>query len=564
VIEDDELRGLMMKGAKFRESPNPNFLRMESQISEALEDLVGKWSDKERNVKLEDFGSWIGKVKHKVRKRIEVLKAKCRRSPNTGEILKRNDIKETLNSLHQKYVICVVDKAANNFSIVCKKFYLIRLAQELGVDTGSFRNETYCRVNQTEEELCAALKDQIEDKFELSIPENYLQLPILHWIPKFHKNPIKYRFIAGSREKVLTILEIEIQKVLTLLESHFKNYCEVIRSNSGYKYFFSINNSKQALDMLNNVSNPQSFDSFDFSNLYTNFEHDDLLEKFRYLLDLLFTNAEKKSKGDCIRTENRIKGKARWCIMNEENLRRYSNQKFWTKSKIMEGIEFLVKNAYVKFGNLIFRQACGIPMGMIPAPGFAKLGLAVDEFKFCKELVANKRTVLIRKMINLVRYIDDIGTANFEEFYEIAKEIYPSSLTLNKSNESSVEDCSFLDLNVSIVDENFQIKVYNKTDDYSFRVITFPYLESNILTSICYSVYFGEALRYLRISSRLQDFEHRLRKLTEMLLERSYNKKEMAKQLLKLFLRYRQDARKFRGSLVVEDSVHRVVYGIAN
>ena len=119
---------------------------------------------------------------------------------------------------------------------------------------------------------------------------------------------------------MLTVLEIEMQKILTLMECHFKNYCEVIRSNSGYKYFFSINNSKQALDMLNKVSHPRSFDSYDFSNLYTNFEHDELLEKFRYLLNLLFTNAERKNSGDCIRTENRNKGKARWCVMNEENL----------------------------------------------------------------------------------------------------------------------------------------------------------------------------------------------------------------------------------------------------
>ena len=373
--------------------------------------------------------------------------------------------------------------------------------------------------------------------------------------PKFHKNPIKYRFIAGSREKILTILEIEMQKILTLLESHFRNYCEVIRSNSGYKYFFSINNSKQALDMLGKVSEPRSFDSYDFSNLYTNFEHGELIEKFRYLLDILFTNAEKKNQGDSIRTDEKIKGKARWCIMNAENLRRFSNQKFWTK-------EYLVRNAYVKFGNLIFRQICGIPMGMIPAPGFAKLGLGVDEYKFCNKLVRDKRIDLLKKMMNLVRYIDDIGAANFEEFGEIAKDIYPRSLILNKSNESSVENCAFLDLRVSVVDQSFQTKVYNKTDDYNFMVITFPYLESNILTSVCYSVYFGELLRYLRISSRLIDFETRSRKLTVMLLDRGYNKKKMARQFFKLFMRYRKEARKFWGGVAVEDCVQHVVYGI--
>ena len=162
----------------------------------------------------------------------------------------------------------------------------------------------------------------------------------------------------------------------------------------------------------------------------------------------------------------------------------------------------MVRNAHVKFGNWIFRQICGIPMGMIPAPGFAKLGLGVDEFEFCKKLIKDGRIDILRKMANLVRYIDDIGAVNFEDFAIIAREIYPPSLTLNKSNEDSINNCSFLDLNISIIDHKFQIKVYNKMDDYNFRVITFPYLDSNILTSVCYSVYFGEVLRYLRICSR--------------------------------------------------------------
>lgn len=70
MIENEELRNLMLKGSKFRESPNPNFLKMESQISEALEDLIGRWSDKERNVQPEDFRPWMRKVMLKVKERI--------------------------------------------------------------------------------------------------------------------------------------------------------------------------------------------------------------------------------------------------------------------------------------------------------------------------------------------------------------------------------------------------------------------------------------------------------------------------------------------------------------
>ena len=67
-------------------------------------------------------------------------------------------------------------------------------------------------------------------------------------------------------------------------------------------------------------------------------------------------------------------------------------------------------------------------MGMIPAPGFAKLGLGVDEFRYITKLVKEKRIDILRKLIHMCRYIDDIGVANFEEYGNIAKDIYPRSL----------------------------------------------------------------------------------------------------------------------------------------
>ena len=559
IIENEELRNLMNKGTKFRESPNPNFRKMEEQIIEALEVYVQKWSDKER-MDVENFTSWKRKVIALVNIKLAQLKAKCRRYQQTGEILQKPAIKAALEELHRKYVICMVDKASNNFAIMCKKFYFMNQGKELGLDSGRFGNETYLGIDESEDQLCLRLKDEISRKFDILVPDDYLKLPVLYWIPKFHKNPIKFRFIAGSKNKVLTLLEVEIQKILNLLESHFKNYCEVIRQNSGYKYYFSINNTRQALDMLENVENPSSFDSFDFSNLYTNFKHEDLIDKFRILLDLLFKNAERKNKGDSIRTEKHDKGRARWCTINEGNLAKYRGQKFWTKYKILEAIEFLIKNAHIKFGKLIFRQICGIPMGMIPAPGLAKLGLGIDEFNYCSKMVRDGRIDVLKRLINMIRYIDDIGVANFSNFADIAKDIYPASLTLNKSNESGTMNSAFLDLKVSVIHDQFRVQVYNKTDDYNFRVIVFPYLESNILTDICYSVFFGEILRYLRICTRLEDFENRARMLVSLLTQRGYKRSELSKQFIKLFLRYKCEVRKYPGIINAGDSMQRVIY----
>jgi hypothetical protein len=199
-------------------------------------------------------------------------------------------------------------------------------------------------------------------------------------------------------------------------------------------------------------------------------------------------------------------------------------------------------------------------MGMIPAPGLAKLGLGIDEFSYCSRMVREKKTDILKKLINMVRYIDDIGVANFSDFMDIVKDIYPASLTLTKSNESGIVNCAFLDLKVSVINNQFRVQVYNKTDDYSFKVITFPYLESNIVTEICYSVFFGEILRYLRICTRLEDFENRAKMLVSLLTQRGYKRSEMSKQFIKLFLRYKSEVQKFPGSISAVESMQRVVY----
>ena len=210
----------------------------------------------------------------------------------------------------------------------------------------------------------------------------------------------------------------------------------------------------------------------------------------------------------------------------------------------------------------LFRQIRGIPMGMVPAPGFAELGLGIDEFQYCSELVEDKKTDILRKLINMVRYIDDIGVANFMDFGQIAKDIYPITLVLNKSNDSGKLNSAFLDLSVPVINHQFQVKVYNKTDDYDFSVITFPFLEPNIVTSLCYSVFFGVILRYLRICSVLSDFEIRAQKLVAILVLRSYRRSELAKQFIRVFFRYKYEIRQYPGCTDPAESMRHVIYYI--
>ena len=274
------------------------------------------------------------------------------------------------------------------------------------------------------------------------------------------------------------------------LTDHFIGYCNACERQTGKKHYFAIKNSSQMNFVFSQLKGTAvGFDSYDFSNLYTNFKHEEILERLFLLIDLLFDNSKKTY------------------INVSKNLMKvdYSNEvvtvdRGWSfnKEKLKEVIECLIKNTYVEFGDLILRQICGIPMGSIPAPDFANLSLAVDEFRCVKKMLRDRSYSVLTKMNYMCRYLDDIRAPNFPEFELLFSSIYPPTLTLSKSNEDSTRNVAYLDLSVSVDNGQFQVKVYCKTDDYNFSVITLPFLDSNVAVEMCYYVYFGQILRFLQ------------------------------------------------------------------
>ena len=48
--------------------------------------------------------------------------------------LDQPDVKETLHKLHANYVLVPADKAADNVTVVCKKYYTGALVKDLGIN----------------------------------------------------------------------------------------------------------------------------------------------------------------------------------------------------------------------------------------------------------------------------------------------------------------------------------------------------------------------------------------------------------------------------------------------
>ena len=285
IVQNLELRDAMSKGAKFREVPRLSRMQIEASLLQDLDRFKEKWCEKERFEN--ELDPWISLIKQKIKVKLDNM-------PDIGKgrlVLEKPEVKTELNRLKSRYIITVVDKAANNFAFQCQKFYFLRAATELGVNNLQ-GNSTYAVVGD-KNNIALNIRTEMEQKFR--IETNVQDFPVIFWQPKFHKDPVKFRGIAGSRNKILSPLEKVVGRMMKHLSNHFQNYCGTAERLTSFRHFFVIKNSGGILDSLQKLKgNAVTFDSFDFSDLYTNFRHGEILERLNWLIDLMFHNAGKR------------------------------------------------------------------------------------------------------------------------------------------------------------------------------------------------------------------------------------------------------------------------------
>ena len=85
-------------------------------------------------------------------------------------------------------------------------------------------------------------------------------------------------------------------------------------------------------------------------------------------------------------------------------------------------------------------------------------------------------------------------------------DIYPKELNLKKTN-TSPKKSPFLDLDITITNNQFITKVYDKREDFNFDIVNFPHLDSNIPKTPAYGVFISQLIRYSRICSDFSSFQ---------------------------------------------------------
>jgi hypothetical protein len=93
-------------------------------------------------------------------------------------------------------------------------------------------------------------------------------------------------------------------------------------------------------------------------------------------------------------------------------------------------LEFLIDNIFVIFGERVFQQTVGIPMGTSCAPLLAGLFHYSYEADFIQGLLNKNERKLARSFNFTFRYIDDVLSLNNPRFGDFVDRIYPIELEI--------------------------------------------------------------------------------------------------------------------------------------
>ena len=177
-------------------------------------------------------------------------------------------------------------------------------------------------------------------------------------------------------------------------------------------------------------------------------------------------------------------------------------------------------------------------MGTNNAPLLADLFLHTFKYDFMVKTMKQDIAKAIQ-FSNTFRYIDDLFSINNVDFGNYISAIYPSELQLTATSTSSTEVC-YLDTNIKTGSTKtpFRISIYDKRDDFTFRIVNFPHMDSNIPTNPAYGVYISQLVRYARICTSKVDVMNRFRGLSLRLRQQGFVTNLLQKSFNKFFNRH--------------------------
>lgn len=414
-----------------------------------------------------------------------------------------------LRCLHNHLVVVPLDKAANNVGFICRALYCKVLRNEI---TSSSAYELVEDEIKQEEATLTAHGEYLRAR-DLAGAE---KLPFLYALPKFHKNPTKFRFITAavgcSTSKLSKVLSDCLNFILETLRE--KDNESIL--STGVRRFFVVQTYEEISSFLakwqrKKGPNPDvGLYTGDFSTMYTTIPHDNLLEAIRSTTREAYDWASSKSdmqeREPCLKWHN---GSCYWIRARTTNHSDSTHILSW--DSLIELVGFLINNSHLKMGNSVYRQTHGIPMGTNCAPTLANLFLYYYESKYVSNLVDDGKVDEARTFHTTFRLIDDVLSLDnphlnqaIEEPYELGG-LYPRALTLEKTSKNN-HTVEFVGMNIKTRGRRLCLSVYDKRKDFPFKVRRYPRMNSLIPKTIPYGVLQGQLYRGYRICTDADSF----------------------------------------------------------
>ena len=99
--------------------------------------------------------------------------------------------------------------------------------------------------------------------------------------------------------------------------------------------------------------------------------------------------------------------------------------------------------------------------------------------------------------------------------------------------------------------------LYDKSDDFDFHIVNFPFLSGSIQSGTSYGVYISQILRYAKCCSHYDDFRYRHKCLVDRLRSKGCIPSRLEKSFTKFYGRYQNPIEKYQRSVkvMVKDSL---------
>ena len=493
IFENESLRDTLRKGPKYIEPVTLNFEKAQEIILKNVDLLLDNWSNKEKIPKL-CFRGWHQRFLELLSETIVDLKETYGQIRKAKSVFSDESVIMELEYFHKYFVICPIDKASKNVAIICKRLYLDTLLTECRTNVSS-----YSTVDISLNDILDKQKDFLKSNINAKVENLDMMLPHIILFPKFHKPVFSQRFIVSYASCMIKPLARLLTKGLKAIYNQICSYSNMIFKVTGINRNWIIKNNEPLLECLNSYLNSErarNIQTFDFTTLYTSLKHDEIKEALKSVVKLAF----KHSKRKFIAIYN---SSFAWVNKTKENTFRFDEK------SLLESIDFLMDNCYFTLGDMIFKQIIGVPMGVDPGPYIANLTLWFYENKYLERLY-KLDYFCAKRLNNSFRLIDDITSINSDGiFHSHAQNIYPSSLILNKENESDFS-ANVLDLNIKVKDCKFEIELYDKRENFPFDIVQYIDKASNVSRITYFGVFISQVIRYYRICNNLTSFKKRI------------------------------------------------------